>query len=447
MRTKAIATVIPALLGLCLGHIVCAETIAIVHVAVVPMDGEHVLPDQTVVVRGERILAIGPASGLAVPANARVIHGEGRFLIPGLCDMHVHFAIPAVDSEFDASNRFYALQFLANGVTTVRNMRGFTALLEFRRRTLSGDIIGPEIYTTGLGNNSDLDITPYDRKLDTGADAIQAVQADKNAGFDAIKVYGGLAAVPYRALMAEARRLSIPVYGHVPHVVGLAEVLDQRQASIEHLTGYLEALNQSGSWRILRTSEFSDAGAFPVYSVERLRDVASATRIAGVWNCPTLVFLAAFGERCGSLRFIKFTGPPNYDNKLAHFASSIMTALHRNGARILAGTDADGTYVAHGISIHEELENIVAAGYSPYEALEAATSGPAEFLNRERDTGTISVGKLANLVLLRLNPLSDIRNTKSCAGLMIRGRWYSERQLNVWLTDALARRRSKPNQK
>ena len=110
-----------------------------------------------------------------------------------------------------------------------------------------------------------------------------------------------------------------------------------------------------------------------------------------------------------------------------------MRALHENGARILAGTDAEGTYVAHGISLHEELENIVAAGYSPYEALEAATSGPAEFLNRQQDSGTIAVGKLANLVLLKVNPLSDIRNTRQRVGVMIRGRWYLEEQLEDWL--------------
>ena len=202
---------------------------------------------------GERIVTIGPAKNVRVPPDASVINGAGSFLIPGLCDMHVHFAIPAVDSGFEASNRVYALQLLANGITTVRNMRGFAELLEFRRRTMSGDILGPEIYTTGPGNNSTLDITPYDRKLDTAAQAIRAVQLDKAAGFDAIKVYGGLSAIPYRALMAEARRVSMPVYGHVPYAVGLTEVLEQRQASIEHLTGYLEAINEPDSTRILKT--------------------------------------------------------------------------------------------------------------------------------------------------------------------------------------------------
>ncbi len=196
MRIRALRSV-QTMLCLCVCHSLCAETFAFVHVAVVPMDGEHVHLDQTVIVAGERIQAIGPAANVKVPAHAKVIDGAGGFLIPGLCDMHVHFAIPAVDPRFDDSNRVYALQLLANGITTVRNMRGFKELLEFRRRTLSGDVIGPEIYTTGPGSNCSIDITPYDRKLDTEAQAIEAVQADKAAGFDGVKVYGGLAAIPY----------------------------------------------------------------------------------------------------------------------------------------------------------------------------------------------------------------------------------------------------------
>lgn len=437
MVIRILTSILP-LLSPCLSTVVCAETLAFVHVAVVPMDGEHVRMDQTVIVEGERIRAVGPAADVKMPTHARVLDGAGRYLIPGLCDMHVHFAIPALDPRFDISNRVYALQLLANGITTVRNLRGFDELLEFRRRTTSGNVLGPEIYTTGPGNNSSLDITPYDRKLVTEAEAIRAVHIDQAAGFDAMKVYGGLAPAPYRALMAEARRVLIPVYGHVPHAVGLAEVLAQRQASIEHLTGYLEALNEPDISRTPTTNTIFAADSFHEYSEDRLRYVGTATRIAGVWNCPTLVFLAAFGERCAGLPVIHFTRLPNCnERRVSHFAGSVMRALRQNGARILAGTDAEGIYVVHGLSLHEELENIVAAGYSPYEALEAATSAPAEFLNRQQDSGTIAVGKFANLVLLRFNPLSDIRNTQQRVGVMIRGRWYSQQQLDDWLAQSL----------
>ena len=185
------------MLCLCVCHSLCAETFAFVHVAVVPMDGEHVQLDQTVIVAGERIQAIGPAANVKVPDHAKVIDGAGGLLIPGLCDMHVHFAIPAVDPRFDDSNRVYALQLLASGITTVRNMRGFKELLEFRRRTLSGDVIGPEIYTTGPGSNSCLTLLRMIGSSIQRRQAIEAVQADKAAGFDAVKVYGGLAAIPY----------------------------------------------------------------------------------------------------------------------------------------------------------------------------------------------------------------------------------------------------------
>jgi imidazolonepropionase-like amidohydrolase len=420
------------------------------------MDGEHVWLDQTVIIAGQRIRAIGPAARVNVPKDAKVIAGMGSFLIPGLADMHVHFTIPAVDSRFDTLNRAYALQLVAHGVTTVRNMRGFAELLEFRRRIASGDVLGPEIFTTGPGNNGDLEITPYDRKLDTEAQAIRAVQVDKVAGFDGIKVYGAITKGPYRALIAEARRISIPVYGHVPYAVGLNEVLAEHQASIEHLTGYLDALNSPDTGRTLRTSNVS---ALREYREDLLQDLAAATRVAGVWNCPTLVFLAAFSERCKGLPRIqfKFAEPPNCGGTLrsvsighsprgsddkpqvSPFAISIMRALHQNGARILAGTDADGTYVVHGSSIHQELESVVATGYSPYEALAAATSNAAEFLNRQEDAGTITVGKLANLVLLHGNPLLDIRYTNQRVGVMIRGQWYPQQQLDYLFAQALAR--------
>jgi imidazolonepropionase-like amidohydrolase len=426
------------------------EDVAFVHVNVIPMDRDYVLADQTVLIAGERIREIGPAAKVLIEAGARRIDGSGAFLIPGLCDMHVHFSLPAMHPEsYRSLNRNYALQLLASGITTVRNMRGFPELLTLRAEIDSGTVIGPRIYSTGVGNNGGSAIWAFDRKIETAADAKNGVNQDQANGFDAIKVYSGLSATAYGYLVDAARTAGLPVYGHVPHAVALHGVLNERQDSIEHLSGYLEAIQpfqaQDRLGALLRVFRHLDGGH---YDAGTLRSVAKATREAGTWNCPTLVLLRSLYTRWraipatlaasapmsprpgpGCEDTVGRSDPPPFDWQDDRFPLVVVKALHEIGARLLVGTDADGTYVVHGDSIHDELSLFVAAGLTPYEALRASTADPAEFLGKEAEFGTIATGKLANLVLLAGDPRVDIRNANRQIGVMVQGRWFTRQDL------------------
>jgi imidazolonepropionase-like amidohydrolase len=422
------------LLAGCLGR---AEDLAFVHVNVIPMDRDHALADQTVLVTGDRVSKIGPAAEVLIGAGTRRIDGSGAFLIPGLSDMHMHFALPAVDPEsYESLNEKFALQMVASGITTVRNMRGFPELLQLRAAIASGAVIGPQIYSTGPGNNAGSAIWPYDRRIETAEEAQDAVTQDKANGFDAIKIYSGLSAIAYRHLVRAARNAGLPVYGHVPYAVGLRDVLNAKQDSIEHLSGYLEAIQPyEAQVRMLPVLRHFDGH----YNAATLRSVAEATRQAGTWNCPTLIWLRSFYARWHSIPATlgpwRTTDPPPLAWQDDRFPLVVVEALHAAGARLLVGTDADGAYVVHGDSIHVELELFVSAGFTPYEALRASTADAAEFLGKQSDFGTIAAGKLANLVLLAGDPRVDIGNTRRRIGVMVGGHWFTQRELQR-LSDA-----------
>ena len=425
-----------------------SENLSFQHVSVIPMDSERVLSDQTVLIAGARIVEIGPSDRIKVPSGTRIIDGRGAFLIPGLCDMHVHFALPEVHARYESLNRKWARDFIANGVTTVRNMRGFPELLDFRREVEAGRIIGPQIYTTGPANNGGGCAGPVDRKVYTVSEARKAVRRDKADGFDAVKVLTGLNGDAYRTLAMEAHASGLAVYGHVPDAVGLEGVLDAHQDSIEHLSGYLAAINSNECDNGQTSLDGISTSNPRSYDEGTLRSIARKTRESGTWNCPTLVLLQALSKQWQGLRrawyapdatpFLSSVWPSGKfsaaalraeRDELPHFAIVVMSMLHEAGARVVAGTDADGTYVAHGSSIHQELYNLVSAGYSPYEALRAATADAAELLRKQDEFGTVETGKLANLILLRGNPLAEIRNTEQRIGVVVQGRWYLERDL------------------
>jgi imidazolonepropionase-like amidohydrolase len=430
------------------GCLARGQDVAFVHVTVIPMDRDRALTDQTVLVTGDRIRTMGPSAEVVIGAETKRIDSRGMFLIPGLCDMHVHFSLPAVlPQSYEALNEKFALQMVANGITTVRNMRGFPELLKLRAAIDSGAVIGPQIYSTGPGNNGGSDVWPFDRKIETAREAQDAVAQDKKDGFDGIKIYGGLSATAYRHLAQAARNAGLPVYGHVPYAVGLRGVLDERQDSIEHLTGYLEALQSSAVRKMTETMlpVLHHSGG---YDAGTLRSVAEATLQAGTWNCPTLIWLQSFNTRWqpipvtlrlsgplwnesaqGWREIDGITDPATSGWQNDRFPMAVVEALHEAGARLLVGTDAEGTYVAHGESIHEELALFVAAGLTPYEALRAGTRDAAEFLGKESDFGTIAPGKLANLVLLAGDPRVDIGNTRRRIGVMVRGRWFTQQEL------------------
>ncbi len=422
-------------------------SIAFIHVAVVPMDREVVLGDQTVVVSGGRVEALGPSGEVAVPAGAFVVDARGKWLMPGLADMHVH-----TWSQDDL------YLFVPNGVTAIRHMFGSPLQLQWRARIDAGELVGPRIHTAGPIVDGDPPVWPNSRVLTDPADADALVAEQKQAGYDFIKPYAELLPEAYDALAAAARKHGLVLMGHVPERLDLDHVLRAGQRTIEHLNGYAESA-QADKSPFGRGVDFTtEDGSWKHVDEAKIAALAERTREAGAWNCPTLVVLQKWvqGEAAEALladprmRYVSPmtraawspTSPWNYLSRLpadraAEARDSVparmraVLLLHEAGARILAGTDMGNPYVMPGFGLHEELANLVLAGLSPYEALRAATSGAAECLGA--DWGVVAPGRRADLLLLDADPLADVTNAARRAGVMVKGRWFSEEVLRAEL--------------
>ena len=421
---------------------------AFVDVNVVPMDRERVLHDQTVVIRGSRISEIGDSSAVVVPDGAMRIDGRGRFLMPGLSDMHAH-----IQSEDNLT------LFAANGVTTIRNMFGGRKELDWRARTAEGTLFGPTIYTSGPILDGDPPFFESSPVLTTAEEARQEVLAEKAAGYDFLKVYPGLTAEVYDALMVEARKAELPVVGHVP--VGLMHVLDAGQRSIEHLFGFEWALLPPGT--DLEHHGFKDTiKAWTMVDLTGLPALVQRVKEAGTWICPTLIALQSFiseeeAQRRSSAPSMRFVLPEDRVGWQAFSGSlsdevtqaatvgdsnrkAVVKALSDGGVRLLLGTDCVMPYVVWGFSIHAELANLVDAGLTPYQAFRSGTRDAAEFLGALDEFGTVSQGKRADLILLSANPLEDVGAAADPEGVMLRGAWYPRSALQSRLSELAAKR-------
>ena len=415
---------------------------AFVNVTVIPMDRERALPDQTVVVENGRIAAIGPSAATPVPAGATRIEGGGKYLIPGLAEMHAH--IPPAQQGRDYLEDVLFL-YLANGVTTIRGMLGQPSHLDLRRRVEAGDVLGPRIWTSGpsvSGNN-----------IRTGAAADSAVRATKAAGYDFIKIHPGLTREVFDALDRAADREGIRYAGHVPTLVGVPRALEAGYWSIDHLDSYLDALVPQGS------GEGLDLGFFGMGLIRRvndagIREIARATRAAGVWNVPTQILMenlasdedpAVMAQRpeirymptellersIQQKRNLRAAHPAAEDwRRFVEVRRKLVKALHDEGAGLLLGSDAPQWWNVPGFSALRELGALVAAGLTPYQALETGTRNVATYFGTQERAGTSEVGKQADLILLDANPLEDIGNVGNNAGVMIRGRWLSRTTLD-----------------
>jgi imidazolonepropionase-like amidohydrolase len=399
--------------------------VAFIDVTVVPMDSERLVPHATVVVRDGRIAAAGPARSVRVPKGTQRIDGRGKFLMPGLADMHVHFNIRG--SAGLLKNDEFATLFIANGVTTVRNMWGNPDILAFRKSIEQGKVVGPQIYTTGPLTDGNPPVRPSSRVVETVSQATDAVTSDKRDGYDAVKVYNKLSPEVYQTIVSTARTLGLPVWGHVPERVGIEEVLAARQDSIEHVAGYLEALDRDGS-------------------PSKVSELVSATCRAGTWNCLTLVFFQGavpvdVASRLLSKPSMRFVPPALRDGWKNNRQLASLTAYQFGRLRLydekriefvraLLGTDTPNQFIVPGFAVHEELRNLVDAGFTPYAAIDAATRGAAQFLKSQDQWGTIAVGLRADLILLHANPLEDVGNVSRRAGVMVRGRWLAEEELH-----------------
>lgn len=438
--------------------------IAFVGVDVVPMDEERVLADQTVVVEDGRIVALGGRGELSVPQGATRVDGRGRYLVPGLADMHAHLSGYVTDAggDRDAIARSEMLLYVATGVTLVRNMSGSDAHLEYRRRVAAGELVGPRIVTVTNIVDGPKPVWPSAIKMSDPAEAEELVQGFVRDGYNQIKIYNELPRDVYAALFDAAARNGIRVVGHVPFSVGIDAALAAGQYSIEHQRGYdydgvrPQALILNGGRNAERFSSWQRM------SDDRMRDLVRKTVAAGTWNCPTLVvddMLSDSEGRAAVARHesIRYVHPEVRATILKNdldemFPKEANEALRKSfpqkykllkmlsdaGAGLLVGTDTMVPYLVPGFTPIDEMEHFVKAGLTPYQALRAGTIDPARFLGIDADSGTIDVGKRADLLLVEANPLEDPSNLWRLSGVMLNGRWLPQAELHRMLEQMAA---------
>lgn len=451
-----------------LPHRATAQATAFVDVTVIPMDRDRVLEHQTVLVRDGRIASMGPAQGASIPADAVRIDGRGRFLMPGLAEMHAHVPPQGASEQLLKDIMFL---YTANGVTTIRGMLGASYQLALARRLNSGEMVGPTFFVAAPSINGNTAPDP--------ATAARLVREHKAAGYHLLKIHPGPSRATYDSTVAVARQVGITLGGHIPALVGIDHALAARQATIDHLDGYIEgSVSDAMKARLASPSDtVYPQQMWRAVEPAKLRDYARRTREAGVYNVPTMFLWENF-TRPDTAEAIAATLPElkyaprqwvngwmnqkrqrtNLDRQLQvtpadaehHLAlrRQMLKHLADAGAPILMGTDSPQMFNVPGFALHRELQVMARAGLTPFQILQSGTTTVAryarEVLQLDGNFGTVAPGMRADLVLLDANPLLDVANLQRRAGVMVRGRWVSGDEIARELADLETRMQATP---
>lgn len=449
-----------------------AQSIAFTDVAAVHVAEGVTEPGLTVVVQDGRIAAVGGRDTVEIPDGATVIEAGGKYLIPGLWDMHAHLTWDGWDTSS---------LLVAHGITGARDLWGDLADIEERSHPMTGDSLAPRVVMAGAVVDGAPSMLPGTVAVTTPEQGRAAVDSLVDGGAPFVKVYDALAPEVYAAIVARAQDHGVPVAGHVPWRVRAVDASDAGQQSIEHAFGVLPACSPDEEAVVANSAQALDllAGgdmpaALQIY-LQNLRlmgtsDDAACRRLAerladnGTWFVPTLAVLRgswlrddpAFrddprlalvpaGMRAGWLPEngfpSRFLSPGDWEAGHAMYARAIKAVglLHEAGVPILAGSDAGNAYTFFGSGLHDELELLVEAGLSPAEALRTATTNPAAFFGRTDDFGAVAPGKVADLVLLDADPLADIANVRGVAGVVLDGVWVPQSRLEGVIEQTAAR--------
>ena len=444
-----------------------APSLLIIHeVTVIDATGSPAQPHRTVIVRDGKIEEIGSSDRSRGRKLAGVqVDGTGKFLVPGLWDMHVHMAF---GDWFPRGKQVTLPLFIANGITGVRDMGGeLDVLQQWRKEINAGTLIGPRMVISGPMLDGPKPRFPSSIAIATPDDGRRAVDDWKRRGADFIKLQSLLPREAVFAIADEARKQGISFVGHVPDSVRASEASNAGQKSFEHLIGIFEGSSPLED-QFLKGPK-TEGQFLSTYDPARAAALFALLANNHTWQCPTLVW-----ERGGNLidqaDFIHDTRAKyvpaywkdvtwkRFTEEIIHDFNSddlatrkrfvekeleVVNAMHRAGIPFLAGTDTPpGVYLFPGFSLHEELQRFVAAGFTPLEALQTATLNPAKFLGMDDRLGTIEKGKLADLVLLDANPLDDIRNTQKIAAVIVNGRYLSRHDLDKMLAGVEAAARA-----
>lgn len=436
------------------------EPIAITHVSVIDVVSGATNPDNTVLVSGNRITFVGPASSARVPSGARLIDGRGKFLIPGLWDMHVHGFV-YVFSDFAGP------LMIANGVTGARDM-GYhiDTTLSWKSRIAAGREVGPRL-VVGARVDGPINEARFVSHVITEEDGVRAVDTlarkkDGSGRADFIKPYSWVPRAAYFGVAAESKKLGVPFAGHVPYSVSVTEASEAGQKSIEHEDDLMRACSsREGALR----AEFADTTTLTTereltrirsqarvlratYDQAKCRSVIRTLARNKTWVTPTLIVYQPYAHafdsasthpelakyvpgivKGGWLRRAGGVTPADSMVVRSYFSFDRTRDLKDAGVKLLAGTDMPQAFVYPGFSLHDELVLLVRSGLTPLEALRTATYNPAEYLGALDSLGSVSQGKVADLVLLDADPLLDIRNTRRVAAVIANGRLFDRAAL------------------
>lgn len=456
-----------ALIGLCLALAAAAAwadesastAVAITHVTVIDATGTPPQADMTVIVHDQRIAELGKSSEVRTPVHAVIVNGRGKYLIPGLWDMHVHTVF---GDWLPRDERVVLPLFVANGVTGVRDMGGeLDVLKEWRAQIAAGRLLGPRMFIAGPMLDGPTPRFPSSAPVANAADGRRVVDDLKTRGVDFIKIQSLIPRDGYFAAADEAKKLGLTFVGHVPDAVRASEASDAGQKSIEHFTGIFEGCSTIEDQLIKGPK--SVGRNVSTYDPARAKALIALMARNRTWQVPTLVWErgqwlvddidlsrdpltkyapAAWKDRTWPM-FVRAilqdmdTDPLPVRKTFVQMELDMTLAMFRAGVPFMAGTDtAAGVHVFPGFSLHDELALFVRAGLTPMQALQTATRNPAEFMDRLADLGTVERGKLADLVLLDANPLDDIANTRRIRAVVLAGRYLDRAALDRLLQGA-----------
>ena len=440
-----------------------AQSLTITNATVVDVSNGTLHRGTTVVINGKRIASVGP-SATATQPRGRVVDAKGMYVIPGLWDMHTHayFGWP---QEF--GDTYVLPLFIANGVTGIRDMGSdLAAVLHARAAVAQHRLTGPRLVVSGPMLDGPKVSFAASLAIATPDAGRKAVDTLTKSGVDFIKIQSGVPRDAYFAIADEAKKLGIPFDGHVPDAIRASEAVTAGQRTFEHLIGIFEASTPDEDSFITRrygAGSDSSANKFLAAFLDRYDPAREASVIQllarnSVWQCPTLFWERGqwlvdvidftkdpdiaytprswVAKKFPSMRKAILesmgTDPLDVRRRFVEHELDIVRKLHAAGVPFLAGTDTPaGVDVTPGISLHLELQRFVAAGFTPLEALQTATINPARFLAKTSDFGSVRAGRVADLVILRANPLEDIVNTRTIAGVVADGRYWSEAEIEA----------------
>ncbi|MCU1297581.1 MAG: amidohydrolase [Acidobacteriaceae bacterium] len=456
---RTVTTALAAFFSVFTMTVCCTATdkaLVFTHINVIDATGSSVQPNMTVVVQGQHIADLGKSERVKIPRGATIVDATGKFLIPGLWDMHVH----TIFGDWLPKDEKITLPlFVANGVTGVRDMGSdLESVKQWRADIAAGKLLGPRMIIAGPMLDGPTPRFPSSAPVSDAASGRKVVDDLKNAGVDFIKIQSLIPHDGYFAAADEANKLGITFVGHVPDAVRASEASNAGQKSIEHFTGVFEGCSTVEDQLLKGPKTLGQNVA--TFDPEKAKVLIALFAKNQTWQVPTLAWErgqwlvddidlsqdplikyapAAWKDRTWPMfktDILKMTDtdPLAIRKRFVQMELDMTLAMFRAGVPFMAGTDtAAGIHIFPGFSLHQELALFVKAGLTPMEALQTATLNPAKFLGRTADMGTVEKGKLADLVLLDANPLDDIDNTRKIQAVVLAGRYFSRSQLDEML--------------